>query len=81
MNLNFPEIDCSAINNYCRWNKHCSQVGRKPILPFNFNFVGAEGDIHMTIDLNKMLIDGDNFGEKSGASCYIPVFWHHGSET
>lgn len=46
-----------------------------------FKLFDADSSTLMTVDLNKMFIDGDNFGEKTGSFCYLPVFMSKHSGT
>jgi hypothetical protein len=65
MGEKYPDIDCSYGNNYCRWSKPCSSVSRKS-MPMEFNLLDTDSNYRMKVDLNKMFIDGDNFGEQTG---------------
>lgn len=80
MGEKYPDIDCSYGSNHCRWSKPCSQVDRKA-MPMSFNLFDDSSKFLMSVDLNKMFIDGDNFGEKSNSFCYLPVFMSKHSGT
>ena len=80
MGEKYPDIDCSYGANSCRWSKSCSSVSKKP-MPMAFKLYDSDDSSLMTMDLTKMFIDGDNFGEQTGTYCYLPVFMSKHSQT
>ena len=46
-----------------------------------FHIFDDDSSALITVDLNRMKIDGDNFGEDTGTTCYLPVFMSKHSGT
>jgi len=68
------QISCEWRDNYCRFQGSCSKYSSGK-LPLEIEIQDEEGGGYaFSVDLNKYLVDGDNFGQKTGQFCYIPVF-------
>jgi hypothetical protein len=68
------QISCEWRDNYCRFEGSCSKYANGR-LPLEIEIQDEEGGGYaFNVNLNKYLVDGDNFGQKTGQFCYIPVF-------
>jgi len=68
------QIQCEWRDNYCRFQGSCSKYANGK-LPLEIEIQDEEGgEFAFNVNLNKYLIDGDNFGQETGQFCYIPVF-------
>jgi len=71
----FPNIDCSWGENYCRFNQGCDTLSELPSMPLSMHLSDSSNNsFDFTVDLNTYFIDGSNFGYDVNQYCYIPLF-------
>lgn len=66
---------CPEDQNYCKFNKICSQVDHNVNKNFMFNIYDETGDFPFYLDWSQMFMSGNFFGD-SPSTCYLAVFDH-----